>query len=58
MKNAYVTFIRTVRVEDVEGLSREEIKSKAVDVFNEADMDYFYTDEGSIVNVKIEEEDE
>lgn len=57
MKNAYVTFIRTVMVEDVGGLSQDEIKSKAVDVFNEAEMDDFYADEDNIVSVDIEDED-
>jgi len=56
MKNAYVTFQRTVRVENVEGMTDEQIKEAAVDVFNEADMDDFYADESDIIDVKIVDE--
>jgi hypothetical protein len=56
MKNAYVTFTRTVRVENVEGLTEEQIRERAVDVHNEAEMDDFYASEEDIVSIDIREE--
>lgn len=57
MKNAYVTFTRTVRVENVGNLSEEKIRERAVQVHNEADMDDFYASEESIQSVDIRDED-
>jgi hypothetical protein len=57
IKNAYVTFTRTVVVENVEGLSDSEIRDKAVYVHNEADMDDIYANKDSVVEIDIQEED-
>jgi hypothetical protein len=58
VKVAYVSFIRSVKVEDIEGLSVSEIRDKAVDVHNEADMDDFYATDDSITSINLKEEEE
>lgn len=55
MKVAYITFRREVIVEDVEDMSIEEIKKKAVEIHNDTELDDFYTTEDSIEEISIEE---
>jgi hypothetical protein len=56
-KVAYVTFKRTVYLYDVGNLNEDEIKEKAVEVWNEEmELGDILMDEEHIIKVEVEEE--
>jgi hypothetical protein len=52
MKDALVSFVRTVRVKNVEGLSLAEIKDKAIEIHNE---DPTFATEEDVLSITEEE---
>ena len=56
MKIAYVTFEHQVWIDDVDGLSEDEIKNRAVELFNDSDLDDMYMTSSDIVKIIINDE--